>query len=255
MNTRATEIVERVDPFTNYPDPTNFTFNEYTIRTRRVLLDARRPTMSQHDSLDNQRPHIGRGTETAVSNDKTKAHPRRARAAVGAIVLALIASGCGGGSATPSNAANGQVPANTSADAGQASAHAPGTKSGPDAASCKLLSDGDATAAMQQPMKGSGTGGSTCEYTATADPSVLLLVGLLPSPAAMTTFDQFKASSEHLDGVGDDAFWDSTLDLVFVRKGDRGFTVASPSLGNTSSDPQAAESAIVGLAKIILRTF
>jgi hypothetical protein len=254
MNTRTTEIVESVDPLTNDPDPTNFTFNEHTTRSRRALLDARLPTTSQHNIPDNQRPQVGRGTEPSMSNN-TKAQSRRASAVVAALVLAVVASGCGGASAQPSNTANGQVPPTISADAGLASTAAPGNESGPDAAACQLLSDGDATAAMQQPMTGSGTGGSTCEYAATADPNVLLLVGLLPSPAAMTTFDQFRASSEHLDGVGDDAFWDSTLDLVFVRKGDRGFTVASPSLGNSSSDPQAAESALVGLAKTILRTF
>ena len=100
-----------------------------------------------------------------------------------------------------------------------------------------------------------GAGAAICEYAATADPSVLLAVQTFASRAEMATDAQLEPSSEHVDGLGDSAFWNSTLDMVFVRTGDRAFAVTSPSLANLTGDPQASESAMVDLAKIVLRTF
>jgi hypothetical protein len=75
------------------------------------------------------------------------------------------------------------------------------------------------------------------------------------SRAEAATDTQLESSSEHIDGLGDDAFWNSTLDMVFVLKGDRAFSVTSPSLANLAGDPQASNPAMVGLARIVLRTF
>jgi hypothetical protein len=185
------------------------------------------------------------------SHNRTTTLPRRARAIVGALALAVIAGGCGSASAKP---ANGQVPPTSSADAGQASTDAPSTESGT-AAACHLLSDGDVTAAMRQPMKTSGDAGAICTYSATADPSVLLYVQTFATRADAATYAQLEPSSEHIDGLGDDAFWNSTLDMVFVLKGDRAFSVTSPSLANLAGDPQASNPVMVGLARIVLRTF
>ena len=174
---------------------------------------------------------------------------RRGRAVAGALVLAVVASGCTGGSANRPDTANDQVPPT-------ASAVAPGAASGTAAASaCNLLTDGDVTAAMRQPMKASGDGGAICSYSALADPSVLLYVQTFASRSQAATDTQLESTSEHIDGLGDDAFWNSTLDMVFVLKGDRAFSVTSPSLANLAGDPQASEPAMVGLARIVLRTF
>jgi hypothetical protein len=174
----------------------------------------------------------------------------------GILVLAVIASGCGGGTAKTSNTTVPQVAPTTSVDAGQTSADTAGARSGTDASACNLLSEGDVTAAMRQPMKVSGgAGGAICTYSATADPSALLYVQTFASPAEMATDTQLEASAEHIDGLGDDAFWNSTLDLVFVRKADRAFSVTSPSFANLADGPQASRSVMVGLAKIVLGNF
>jgi hypothetical protein len=68
-------------------------------------------------------------------------------------------------------------------------------------------------------------------------------------------YTQLEPSAEHVAGLGDDAFWSSTLDMVFVRKGTRAFAVTSPSLANLTGDPQASKSAMVDLAKIVLGRF
>jgi hypothetical protein len=181
---------------------------------------------------------------------------RRARATVGALVFAAIAGGCGGGGAKASNPAIGQVAPTTGLGTSRTSVDAVGTGPGTAASACNLLSEADVTAAMKQPMKVSGgAGGAICAYSATADPSALLYVQTFASRAEMATYTQLQPSSEHIDGLGDDAFWNPTLDMVFVLKGDRACSVTSPSLANLTGDPQASKSAMVDLAKIVLGKF
>jgi hypothetical protein len=163
----------------------------------------------------------------------------RAWAVGGVLVLVAVTGGCGGGGdARPANAAAGQVTPTTGTDTGQPSTSAPRTGSGAAASSCKLLTEGDATAAMRQPMKVSGDAGTICTYSATADPSVLLYVQTYASKAEATTNLQLEPMSEHIDGLGDDAFWNPTLDMVFVQNGDRSFAVTSPSLANLWATPK-----------------
>ena len=178
----------------------------------------------------------------------------RARAVVGAVVLAVVASGCGSGGTTSSNATSPRANPAT-VDASQTSSDVD-NGSGTDASACQLLSEADVTTAMKQPMKvAGGAGGAICEYAANADPSVILAVQTFASKADASLYTQVESSSEHVDGLGDDAFWNSTLDMVFVSKGDRGFAVTSPSLVNVTGDPQASKAAMVQLATIVLGKF
>ncbi|MGZ4700530.1 MAG: hypothetical protein ACXV98_04885 [Ilumatobacteraceae bacterium] len=127
---------------------------------------------------------------------------------------------------------------------------------GTDASACQLLGEAEVTAAMKQPMKvAGGAGAAVCEYAATADPSVLLAVQTFASRNDAALYTQLEPSSEHVDGLGDDAFWNSTLDMVFVSRGDRSFAVTSPSLVSLTGDPQASKAAMVNLATIVLGKF
>jgi hypothetical protein len=177
-----------------------------------------------------------------------------ARAVVGVVVLAVIASGCGSGGTTSSKATSpGATPATVGAS--QTSSDV-GNGSSTDASACQLLSEADVTTAMKQPMKvAGGAGAAICEYAANADPSVILAVQTFASRADAALYTQLESSSDHVDGLGDDAFWNSTLDMVFVARGDRGFAVTSPSLGNLSGDPLASKAAMVDLASIVLGNF
>jgi hypothetical protein len=169
-------------------------------------------------------------------------------------VLAVVASGCGSGGTTSSNATSPRANPAT-VDASQTSSDVD-NGSGTDASACQLLSEADVTTAMKQPMKvAGGAGGAICEYAANADPSVILAVQTFASKADASLYTQVESSSEHVDGLGDDAFWNSTLDMVFVSKGDRGFAVTSPSLVNVTGDPQASKAAMVQLATIVLGKF
>lgn len=178
----------------------------------------------------------------------------RARAIVGAVVVVAILPACGGGGGKSSNATTFRT-APAQVDSGQSSSD-PGTGSGTDASACKLLSDADVTTAMKQPMKVvDGAGSIICEYAAVADPSTLLGVQTFASLADASLYTQLESSSEHVAGLGDDAFWNSTLDMVFVKNGDRGFSVTSPSLANLTGDPQASKAALVVLATTVLAKF
>jgi hypothetical protein len=175
------------------------------------------------------------------------------RLLVGAVVLAAIVTACGGTTKTSSETIAPATP--VTGDVGQPSS-ADGNASGTDASACQLLSESDVTTAMKQPMKVvGGAGDAICEYAATADPSVLLAVQTFATQQDASLYTSPEASSEHIDGMGDDAFWNSTLDMVFVRKGERSFAVTSPSLANLSGDPQASKAAMVNLAKILLDKF
>jgi hypothetical protein len=64
-----------------------------------------------------------------------------------------------------------------------------------------------------------------------------------------------NAGSEHLDGLGDDAFWNATIGTVFVRKGTRAFSFSLPSFANLTDDPAAVKSKMVTLATAVAARF
>jgi hypothetical protein len=182
----------------------------------------------------------------------------RHRSGVGALasalVLGVIATGCGGGTSKVGVTGNGPVGPATSDQT--AAAPPGGSGSGSQASACGLLTETDVSTAMKQTMKVSGgAGGVICTYSASADPSVILAVQTYATRNDMALQTQIESSEERLDGLGDAGFWNSTLDSVFVRKGDRGFVVTSPSLASLAKDPQVTKSAMIGLAKIVLGKF
>jgi hypothetical protein len=64
---------------------------------------------------------------------------------------------------------------------------------------------------------------------------------------------QLESSSEHVNGLGDDAFWIGTIDTMFVRTGTHGFTITSTSLSaKTPTDPDAPKAVMVALATTAL---
>jgi hypothetical protein len=182
-----------------------------------------------------------------------RAPQRQLQAALGVLLVAVLAGGCGGGTTKTSNAASPRAANPASVDASQSSDAPASAGSNTDDGACNLLTEADVSTAMNQPMKVSGgAADAICSYSATADPSVLLYVQSFNTPTEMAVDTQLEAGSEHVDGLGDDAFWLDALDLLYVRTGDRAFAVTSPSLGNLSGDPQVTKTAMVDLANIVL---
>jgi hypothetical protein len=81
--------------------------------------------------------------------------------------------------------------------------------------------------------QGAGAG-TICSYSATADASTVVYIQLYTDAQSMGPPKAIEAGSEHLAGLGDDAFW-AAGGTLFVQKGTQGFTISTPSLALTSS--------------------
>ena len=121
---------------------------------------------------------------------------------------------------------------------------------------CSLVTVDAVSTAIGEPMSQVGGAASDCSYS-NADHSQQLLVHVFLDQTNMNnTVQQLESSSEHVDGLGDDAFWNGTIDTVFVRKGERGFTINSASLGaKTPDDRDAPKNAMVTLATAAFSNF
>ena len=191
-----------------------------------------------------------------INKSQPRPHTARfvaTRAFISTFVLVAVVSSCGGSTKTTSGTITTLTPKTSEVDQTSPTAD---NGSGTDASACQFLSESDVSAAMKQPMKVSGgAGAAICTYSATADPSVLLAVQTFATRKDASLYESPEESSDHIDGLGDDAFWNSTLDTVFVRKGERSFALTSPSLANLTGDPQASKTALVTLATIVLSKF
>ena len=124
------------------------------------------------------------------------------------------------------------------------------------ATACSLVTVAAVSTAIGEPMSQVGGAASDCSYS-NADHSQQLLVHVFLDQTNMNnTVQQLESSSEHVDGLGDDAFWNGTIDMLFVRKGERGFTINSASLGaKTPDDRDAPKNAMVTLATAAFSNF
>lgn len=103
-------------------------------------------------------------------------------------------------------------------------------------------------------MAMSGGSGNPCVFSAVADPSYSIHVQIYDDEACMVRIKELESLSEHLPGLGDDAFWHDISGTVFVQKGSRAFSFAAPLPANfTSTNVQRA--AMVTLAKAALGRF
>jgi hypothetical protein len=161
-------------------------------------------------------------------------HPQavylRPAAATALVLVTAILSGCGASPKGPTTAAPAS-PGPTSKPA-KSSAGSPTDATNPPAAAsspCSLLTGADIGTVTGLPMTVSGTDGSvTCVYLS-ADKTQQFSVQILANRAAMVTLLQLEAGSVHLSGLGDDAFW-SGAGILFVRVGDRAFSLSSQSI-------------------------
>jgi hypothetical protein len=175
--------------------------------------------------------------------------------AAAAALLVVALGACSGSAATPPPA-NPPAAAASAAIGTTGSVAAPGSNAGGAAGSaCGLVTVDEVVAAAGQPMAMSGDGGSICTFSAAADPSFVMYVQVYNDKPSMGMMMQVEIGSDHLPGMGDDAFWNATLGTVFVERGSRGFSVALPSLANLSTTPAAEKANMVTLAQAALGRF
>jgi hypothetical protein len=163
------------------------------------------------------------------------------------VVIAAV-GGCAGHSAAPPPSLT--RPQNSSASVS-------GQATGSGGTACTLVPAASVSNAMGEPMTQLGGTAADCIYAANADHSQQLMVHEFLDQTNMNNMiQQLESSSEHVDGLGDNAFWNGTIDTMLVRTGTRGFTITSTSLGaKTPTDPDAPKAAMVALATMALSNF
>jgi hypothetical protein len=171
-----------------------------------------------------------------------------------AIALVLGLAACGGGS---SRSADPAAPAaKTSTPSGATPAGASDPSEDASGSGCSLATVDEITAAAGRAMSMSGGAGGICVFSAVADASFTIYAQVYtdqPSQASMTQLE--NSGSEHLDGMGDDAFWNAVAGTVYVRSGGRAFSFTLPSLANLTTSPDATKAKMVTLAQAALSRF
>jgi hypothetical protein len=120
---------------------------------------------------------------------------------------------------------------------------------------CKLATVEQISAAAGKPVALSGGTDAICAYSATSDPGLFVYVQIYADKHSMAAMTQLEGVSQHVAGLGDDAFWAGPAGVVFVRKGDRAFSVSAPSLANLTARPDAMKKQMVTLARQALTQF
>lgn len=158
--------------------------------------------------------------------------PNRFAIVVAAAVLAAGLGGCKAQTALPPASAATPPVVTTTDDPGATSAvpGAAGGASGPGSGdACSLVAVTDVTTAFGETMtQTSGGPAPFCSF-GNADGTKQLITHVFVSrtDAALTQVLGLEGSAEHLDGLGDDAFWEFPVGMIYVRQGDRSFTLTS----------------------------
>jgi hypothetical protein len=159
--------------------------------------------------------------------------PRVLRSALALGITALLAVGVSACSHPAANSHPAVRPAGLSVTSTAAAGSA-----------CALVSTDEVTAAIGKPMGPGNDAGTVCFFSATSDKSLVLYVQIYGDAQSLAAPKDVETGSQHLTGLGDDAFW-SSGGILFVQKGSRAFTISVPSLALTST---TAPEAIVTLA-------
>jgi hypothetical protein len=167
---------------------------------------------------------------------------------------ALFLGACSGSSPAAPAATGQQAPPASSQDANTGGA-AP-TSAGPgDTDSCGTVVTKDAVGqATGFPIANESGAAGIC-YFQSADPSKYMVVWVFDSQDAMASMLQIESGSEHIDGLGDDAFWSAAGGILFVRKGDKGVEFQDPDFIFTPDSNTAPRDAMVTLARTALPNF
>lgn len=172
----------------------------------------------------------------------------RSPLAIAAISFAALLAACSG-SAPNVPSAPAQLPGATAPVADTSSAPVSGSADAE--ASCNLVTkDAVGQAAGFSIATTSGAGG-IC-YFQNTDPSKYLVVWVFGDQTAMAAMLQIEASSEHVAGLGDDAFWSGAGGILFVRKGDHAVEFQEPNFILTPDTNTAPRDAMVTLARTAL---
>ncbi len=118
---------------------------------------------------------------------------------------------------------------------------------------CGLVTKDEVATAVGFSIATAMGAGGTCIFQ-NVDPSQLLALQLIDGQSNMSLYLSMEDSSEHIAGLGDDAFWQGTAATLFVRQGDQALVMLIQAWVMTS-DPatdNAHRDSLVTLARIAL---
>jgi hypothetical protein len=168
-----------------------------------------------------------------------------------AIGASLLLGACSGSAAVPT-APGQQPPAGASQDANAGGGAAAGSAGSDSSDACTSVVTKDAvSAAAGFPIANTSGAAGICYFQA-AEPSKYLVVWVFGNQDAMASMLQIESGSEHVDGLGDDAFWSPAGGILFVRKGDKGIEFQDPDFIFTADTNTAPRDAMVTLARTAL---
>jgi hypothetical protein len=182
--------------------------------------------------------------------------PTPAAFAFGAALLLILTACSSGTTSTPaasSAPATVAGPSTAATDVPAASADVPAASADAGAAddSCTLVTKDAVSVAAGFPIATTSGAAGICYYQ-NADPSKYLVVWRFDTQSAMASMLQIEAGSEHIDGLGDDAFWAGVGGILFVRKGDHAVEFQDPDYSFTPATDTANRDRMVTLARTAL---
>jgi len=116
---------------------------------------------------------------------------------------------------------------------------------------CALTTIDEVSTAAGKPMKVLADGGPVgeCIYSATSDESYVMYFEIDKSqPDIDARKQQLESSSEHIAGLGDDAFWNPIAGEVFIEQGGRALIINLPSMSNLTHQQDADKERMITLA-------
>ncbi len=173
--------------------------------------------------------------------------PRSALAIGAAALLWSGLAACSSSGSTTPGPTHGSQPAGASRVSAPPTAPVSVSPAAASGSACGLVTVSEVTTATGKPMAPGNGAGNICVFSATADPSLVVYIQIYPDAPSMATPKLDESSSEHLRGLGDDAFW-TAAGTVFVQKGSRGFSISMPSLSLTSRNVPPAIDALATAA-------
>jgi hypothetical protein len=186
---------------------------------------------------------------------------KHSTAGAGAVLLASLLGvvACGGSGSTAAGApsqAGVPVAASSSGQAagtgGGGSGGSGGASSGADNAACALVTKAEVAATVAYDVTSAGGAGSTtgaiCVFQGADAAKAQFNVATFNGTANMGLMLQLEPTTQHVDGLGTDAFWAQGAGILFVRNGEHAFAFTDVDLGSSATPPDA----LVQLAKTAL---
>lgn len=121
----------------------------------------------------------------------------------------------------------------------------------PDALACGVVTLGEVSTATGRPMKLIADAVGQCYFTDTADGSVAVTLSVLTTQENMKVYKEAEDSSNHLPGLGDDAFW-TPVGMIFAQQGSRAIAIVLPPATQPTEPDLAAKARLITLAKAAL---